>query len=295
MVLVTDLAGYQQPRLAPDQTFIVVCTELPSREELLAIWRRGVVGCYVLPTEHAAFLEAVTQAKGSVALARELKTLRARFLSLLVHDLRNPLATAQVNLELLRRGLAPEEQAETVSDALLSVEGALAILRDVTEINRAENQGFQYSRSVGAIDQLLASVIDRQGAAAALRQVMLVTQIAPPLTSEFDGEPLGRALNHVLNSSIRHARVRGQVVVSATTRDNEILIAIDNDGAPIPRETRPKLFARYGADGEGRTSRGIGFYLARLVIEHHGGSIRATESTIGGARFEITLPRVAES
>ena len=49
-----------------------------------------------------------------------------------------------------------------------------------------------------------------------------------------------------------------------------------------------------GADGEGRTSRGIGFYLARLVIEHHGGSIRATESTIGGARFEISLPREVE-
>lgn len=75
------------------------------------------------------------------------------------------------------------------------------------------------------------------------------------------------------------------------------MVAVSNDGPTIEPQIRESLFGKYtGDDPSARraTTRGLGLYFCRLVVEAHAGTIQAAEVT-QGARFEIRLPLSAQA
>jgi len=107
------------------------------------------------------------------------------------------------------------------------------------------------------------------------------------ITVAGDTATLARALDNLIRNAVRHAPAGSCIDVEGTRVLDTIVMAVRNDGPPIPAEIREHLFEKYSGISEGGT--GLGLYLTRLIVEAHGGSAWYSHDADGN-RFALVLP-----
>jgi signal transduction histidine kinase len=204
---------------------------------------------------------------------RELERERDRleeFASLVSHDLRNPLTVAQGRIELARE----ESESEHLESAANAIDRSLELIDDVLSLARA---GKQVSESEPVeLPTLVRSCMDN-----------VETREA---TLDIDAHASIRAnrsrLSQLLENLIRNAVEHGGEDLIITVGDLDDGFYLEDNGHGIPEEERERVFeAGYSLDPEGT---GFGLSIVKEVAEAHGWEISLTESSQGGARFEIT-------
>ena len=113
-----------------------------------------------------------------------------------------------------------------------------------------------------------------------------------PICGEWDRDRLGQVLDNLLSNAVKYSRPGGEIVVRVEPNGSEAWVRVVDEGEGIPPETLPRLFERYyRADrSDPKVGLGLGLYIARMLVEAHGGRIWA-ESTPGqGSTFTIALP-----
>jgi len=124
-----------------------------------------------------------------------------------------------------------------------------------------------------------------------------VRQPAPgdaPLANDLSVD-LITVIGNLVDNSIEACGVGDRVEVTATLERGEVHITVDDSGPGVPDSLRASIFAegmstKSSAESEGQHRRGIGLALVRRIVERRRGSIEVGESTLGGARFSLTLP-----
>lgn len=108
---------------------------------------------------------------------------------------------------------------------------------------------------------------------------------------EGDRVLLDRIIANLLDNALSHAPFGSRVEIRAVRRDGGAAIAVDDAGPGIPEADRERVFDRFARlSGVKTPGHGIGLALARAIAELHGGTLRASQSPLGGARFELWLP-----
>jgi len=134
---------------------------------------------------------------------------------------------------------------------------------------------------------------DERDDAAILAGVTVSFAIAQDLMpAVLDEEMLHRVLANLLRNgaqAIRDARRGGRLEVSCRPEKGAYVIDVDDDGPGIPAEVAQQLFDPYVTTK--RDGTGLGLSIVKKVVVDHGGSIEATRSPLGGARFHVVLPR----
>jgi signal transduction histidine kinase len=237
-----------------------------------------------------------------VELLRQALHLNATFTAVLGHDLRNPLGAIMVGAEIIQR--------KTEDESLLKVAG------------RIKNSAMRMAR---LIEQLLDLARARSGSRIPVHPVELdlgelcaravgelettSNATAPAITTRgdtmgrWDEDRLMQVLSNLISNAVRHGDPRQSITVRIDgTKADEVVFAVSNGGV-IPAELLPHIFEpfRSGRSGAEPSSRklsdrqglGLGLYIARQMIEAHGGSIRVLSSAETGTAFEVRLPREA--
>ncbi|MBK6430483.1 ATP-binding protein [Candidatus Amarolinea dominans] len=234
-----------------------------------------------------------------VRARRRLEREKESFLATVSHDLQSPLAAIMGYAEFLLSGAAghlTDTQMQFVEVILQSCRHQLALLRDLLEISRLESTRFQLEKNWVWLDQRLSWLVQAALPQALEKQVDLHAQLAdnvPPVWA--DPNRIERVITNLISNAVKFTRARGRVVVRAFHDDElrAVRVEISDTGIGITPEDLPKLFDKYQ---RGRLSRaasegtGLGLYIARGIIEAHGGEI-GVESTPGkGSMFWFTLP-----
>jgi len=107
---------------------------------------------------------------------------------------------------------------------------------------------------------------------------------------------LEEAISNVISNAIKYGAGH-PVDVQLTTRNDKAVVVVQDRGIGIPAEDLSRIFGRFERTAISRNygGLGLGLYIARQIIEQHGGSIRAESRSHGGARFVIELPLSANS
>jgi len=109
---------------------------------------------------------------------------------------------------------------------------------------------------------------------------------------EGDRTLLDRVLANLLDNALAHAPSGSTVEIRAALRGDGLAIAVDDAGPGVPERFRERIFERFARlDGETGPGHGLGLALARAIVNLHGGSLRASASPLGGARFELWIPQ----
>lgn len=226
----------------------------------------------------------IERALTSQRLRIEQQTLRQErdrldeFATIVSHDLRNPLQALSLRLELLKDDY-DSEHLDKMEDALTRME---TIIEDTLTLAR-EGQAVSDTERINLTD-LATQCWERASAAQASLEV------EDSLTIVADESRVCHVFENLFQNACLHGGA--DVTVRVGQLDTGDGFFIEDNGPGIPSDQRATVFD----PGETTASDGSGFGLAivRSIVEAHGWEIYVTESTAGGARFEITNVEVTE-
>ena len=222
---------------------------------------------------------------------------RRRFLADITHELRNPLAVLQSEIEAQIDGVHPRDDQHVAS--LLEETRRLGhLVDDLHTLALAETGRLVLQQEAVAFGALVDEVVGRHEAQARQRGVALRASIAPELPKAWvDPARVRQVLDNLLANAIRHTPAGGEVSVDVSTHagpgsgDGQMLrCRVTDAGAGFREDQLGQVFKRFERASDSGGS-GLGLSIARDLVRAHGGEIDASnDPTTGGASVSFTLP-----
>ncbi|QYG92492.1 HAMP domain-containing histidine kinase [Iamia sp. SCSIO 61187] len=222
---------------------------------------------------------------------------RRRFLADITHELRNPLAVLQSEIEAQLDGVHPRDDHHLLS--LLDETRRLGhLVDDLHTLALAETGRLALQQEVVALGGLVDEVVGRHEAHARQRAVALRASVAPGLPKAWaDPARIRQVLDNLLANAIRHTPAGGEVVIEVSAGDGPapgppaaVRFRVTDAGPGFRDDQLGQVFERFKRAGDSSGS-GLGLSIARDLVRAHGGTIEAgNDPTTGGASVSFTLP-----
>lgn len=212
-------------------------------------------------------------------------------LSIIVHELKNPLAVMQgfaTTLVNAAEAMDPDavvRAARAVEKGAHRMEALLGSLRDATAFGG------------GQMDLLLTDVLvsDLVGDAIGDLQTIspehqLVCSIEDDVLVRVDVVRIQQVLTNLLSNAVKFSPAQSKVDVSVSRDEDVVTICVVDDGPGIPPERVDELFRKFSRLGSQMKGTGLGLYLSRLIARAHGGDLELGETAGRGCEFLLRLP-----
>jgi len=211
-----------------------------------------------------------------------------RLASGVTHDLGNMVASLREAEYQLSQHSASPELRETFTLGLAHVEKILRTLKTLQDFAHAGKLEIAPAPTDPADVVRDAVTISRMDLHFRLRK--LVVDVAPALPPmQADRLKLSQALVNLIQNAVRATDKDAAVrIIANPLPDGGLELAVEDDGPGVEPEQRPRLFQPFSA-GKASEGLGMGLYMARLIVESHGGTIRLVDRP-RGARFELHIP-----
>lgn len=244
--------------------------------------------------EEATLLGAVVVLEDITHL-RELDRLKTEFIGVASHELRTPVTSLQLSVQLLEEGAVgalTAEQREIVSAQKEDLQRLERMMSDLLDITRLEAGVTPPRVEIVTPQSLVQAAVGAVATQAERQGVALTTAVAPRLPAvRADSAQIQRVLLNLLNNAIRHTPSGGNIAVSATAAGKQVLFRVKDTGSGIPAEYLPKIFDRFvQVPGATRGGAGLGLSIAKTIIEANGGTISAAGEPGKGATLQFSLP-----
>jgi PAS domain S-box-containing protein len=226
-----------------------------------------------------------------VSARRERERERKRFASMLNHEFRTPLSTIDGAIQRLESlgTKADEATRQRYRKIATATDRLIAMVDDYLSPERMAALGSQRRENTVGPRLLLEELVAQ--ARVAGRPVTLAVGELP---AALRGEPSGLrlALKVLLDNALRYTPAGTKLHVTGQRVDGGIELALRDEGAGVPAVDVDRIFDKgyRGANAEGITGSGLGLYMARSVVEVHGGSLTYACHPEGGAVFRLWLP-----
>jgi NtrC-family two-component system sensor histidine kinase KinB len=238
----------------------------------------------------------------------ELARLDERRLELVAvasHELRTPLTTMRMTLSMLHEHAVQynARDRELISTAMLGVEQLAALVDEFLDLTRIEAGQLRLHWTHVLARDLVSSTVKTATPAADQANVTLEVEHDPSTPGEVPGDPARMAMvvSNLLTNAIKYTPAGGRVLIRTSGTPGELTIEVSDTGPGIPAELRERVFERFFRVEHSQKSAppsagvGIGLYIARQVIELHGGTIRCDTGPLGGARVTVTIGKLPSS
>ncbi len=219
---------------------------------------------------------------------------RERMTAFLVHDLKNPVNSMDLNAQLvLRNKDLPGRDRDAVNRIRSDAQQLNRTILNLLDIAQAEEGRLAANRTPVDLRALVGDVLAENTASAESRGVTFRMSLDTPEIFA-DGELIRRTLTNLVENAIRHAPQGTAVSGSARRSAADAELRVADAGKGIPVELRDKVFEPFvqgAASGrsENQRGRGLGLTFCKLAVEAHGGTIWV-EYGMPGAVFCVRLP-----
>jgi signal transduction histidine kinase len=240
----------------------------------------------------STYRDITARKRAQLAVEQEAQ-FRERFIAILSHDLRNPLAAILNSAQLLLQRDIDEPLRRAAARITTSAERMSRMISDLMDLARSrQGGGIPIARRAASLRALCLEVIEELRVVYPNCDLRLEADTAA--MGSWDGDRLAQAVSNVAANAVLYGRKGGPVRVKLADEGDEIVVSIRNEGEPIPRELLFHLFDpfRRGEAPAGQRSGGLGLglFIAREVVLAHGGSIDV-RSDDSGTTFDLRLPR----
>jgi signal transduction histidine kinase len=232
-----------------------------------------------------------------IAQSRDLEAANAaknKLLSILGHDLKQPLASLQAYLELLSDFDLEEKEKKEIQDQLLLVtKNASAMLSNLLAWSRGQMQNLHADIQPLRVLEALAPVTDLAGSISKDKSILLQIDIPEASIVKADRQMLELIVRNLLMNAIKFTPAGGSIWLSVQSTDEACIIRVKDNGVGISPEIQPYIFSlgiRSGIGTGHEKGTGLGLVLCQEFTQLQGGELRF-ESRVGeGTTFSLVLP-----
>ena len=228
---------------------------------------------------------------------QELDRLKTEFLSFASHQVKAPLAVMKGFTTLILEGnYGPisQEIHEVIFKIKTSCNQMIALVNNILDLRRIEEGKMEYDFKDVVIGDFVAQVVSELKPLADQKKLELsFINSAKDARAKIDEQKFHQVIQNFVDNAIKYTPA-GWIKVELKIEGSEVRIEISDSGMGISTELLPKLFQQFSRDTESRKliqGTGLGLYIAKQIIEAHGGSVEATSAGQGkGSTFLIHLP-----
>ncbi len=228
---------------------------------------------------------------------REAEQLKSTFISVISHELKTPVSLIKGYAGTLLREDARWD-ARTVHESLKVIEEEAdrltALIENLLDASRLQAGALSLTKTDVALDALAAQLAEKFRTQTDKHTFVVEFPPAFPLVRG-DEERLRQVLTNLLSNAIKYSPNGGAIRLSGRVEPERVVVTVSDEGSGLPAEELTRVFDRFYRADTSATRRaqgaGLGLYLAKSVIEAHGGRIWADSESGRGAAFSFSLPR----
>ncbi|PIR70193.1 MAG: hypothetical protein COU46_02910 [Candidatus Niyogibacteria bacterium CG10_big_fil_rev_8_21_14_0_10_42_19] len=227
----------------------------------------------------------------------EVSRAKSEFISVVSHEMRNPLSSIKWQLELIKdsaQKMESKEISEAVEDISVENSKALRLVNDLLEAYRIEDNKMILQPAPFSLAETTQSAIEKFERTAKQSNISLSLFSSENLPQAYaDPKKVQSVVEHLIDNALRYSE-KGEIVISIDKKGGRLLWSISDQGVGIPKEEFDLLFSkffrshnrlRYHTGGLG-----LGLYLMREIVKASGGTIKVHSIEGKGTTFWITLP-----
>jgi two-component system sensor histidine kinase HydH len=240
------------------------------------------------------------QAVSELVDARRLAAL-GQFAAAIAHDIRTPLTSISMNVQILRRKLQltddDREHLDIALEELARLDRSVAEILDFAKPVKLLSEPIDVAELIETTRKNLMPVLSERGVAVRIEGPGARGAPGGPgpedaLTVQGDPQRLRQALTNLVDNAANASRPGAEVTLRATaTADRHVAIEIEDHGRGIGPDDLPRIFEPFFTTRPDGT--GLGLAIVHKVIRAHGGDIKVRSTLGAGSTFTITLPQPA--
>ncbi len=220
-----------------------------------------------------------------------------RFISILAHDLRNPLHNIMGQSFLLSNSyskLDPQNRIKFAKDINVSTNHVNRLLDNLLEWARTQAKKIEFSPKIFDLNNVVQNVETVLNGLASEKNIRIVNNVPHALTVYADQAMIETIIRNIVSNSIKFTNQNGKITIDAACIGNEIITSVTDNGIGISDDDSQKIFhldhnlKTKGTNNESGT--GLGLIICKEFIDIHQGKIWV-ESKLGeGTKFSFTIP-----
>lgn len=222
------------------------------------------------------------------------------FVSMATHQIKTPLSGIKWTLNMLLRGDAgplTDDQKEWLQTSYESNERVLSLIDEMLESIRIDEDKLVLEKKETNIVELFQNTLKHLDPLVRRKSIKLSLNIDPEgevVEINADGDKLQIAFQNLVENAIRYTREGGNIDITVTKESGDIKVSIKDNGIGIPEQEKKDIFARFfrasNAYRKLEKGSGLGLFIARGIVEKHGGKIWFESKEGQGSTFYFIIP-----
>jgi signal transduction histidine kinase len=218
---------------------------------------------------------------------------KARFLSNMSHELREPLNTAIGFSRVLLKdidGPLNDRQRQDVEQIYQDSQRLLGLINDILAISQLQAGLMELRLQPVRLSEMIEAVLPTASALVRGKDVEFCTEVSDDLPElHADPDRLRQVLVHLLNNAAKFTDA-GSITLRAWVNDGYAYVSVRDTGVGIPREDRERIFTQFEKGNGNPPGAGLGLALCKEFIELHGGNIWVDSEVGIGSTFTFSIP-----
>ncbi len=240
------------------------------------------------------FSEDISERKKMEEALRKALATRDEFLSIASHELKTPLSSLSLQLQLMEEKVLTNQDPwlnGAIQLCLRQSESLTELVDDLLDVSRIQAGKLTLNPQRMDLSDLIADVISRFSTQLAAAQITLNMQVSEKIYGTWDRRRIGQVIVNLISNAIKYAPGSNLLIVTKLEGDFAFL-SVEDTGPGIDGGVQERIFNKYQRANKlkGISGLGLGLFIVKRVVEAHKGSV-SVESMLGqGSKFSVKIP-----
>lgn len=261
---------------------------------LIGSWLHVAYLIYEILKRNSKIQHQTKELQDSLEQQKVLNDLQRKFVSMVSHEFRTPLAIIDSGAQkLIRRAdsLTPKKIEEVAYKTRAHINKLIELLDSILHSQRMDAGAMEIMPGLCDLKLIIGDVCQLQYEIHT-RNMIILNISSLPAQIIADSKLIGHVFTNLISNAVKYSPDGTEVHISGETFDDYVEITIKDSGVGIPADELPDLFSCFyrASTSVGISGTGIGLHLVKNIVDEHGGSMEV-ESEVGvGSSFTVRLP-----
>ena len=260
------------------------------RKDGSMFWGRLTVSTVRVDERTPRFLVSSVE---DISESKKLEEQKRNFLSAIAHDLKTPLTTSQIVVQMLSKECKKYNPSPELMKQLKLLDNELhrlnRLVGDILDISRIETGKVYLRLEIVELCSFIESVVE--GLKPLYPSSLIEYDMCNNYYVKIDKDRITQVMSNLINNAIKYSPADKPVTISVRRTKNNVTVYIKDRGVGIPKDKQKQIFTQfYQVNEQFSTGLGLGLYICKEIIRRHNGTIRLRSSEGKGSTFYFTLP-----